>query len=118
MNTNDYLEKVKLLLQADDPPPDELLLYLIDDCINRVLGYCRRQDIPPELETLIPIMTVRYYHVSGFDGSEDIQSVSQGQRSVTFASGTVRRDDWLNDFKTRLDPFRCRKGMVPSDFDE
>ena len=115
MNTNDYLEQVKMLLQEENPPPDELLLFLIDDCINRILGYCRIEEIPAELETLIPIMTVRYYHVSGIDGTEDVQSISQGQRSVTYASGTVRRDDWLNDFKYMLAPFKCKKGLVPSD---
>lgn len=115
MNTKDYLEPVKMLLRTENPPSDELLLFLIDDCINRILSYCKIEEIPAELETLIPIMTVRYYHVSGIDGTEDVQSISQGQRSVTYANETVRRDDWLNDFRSRLDPFKCKKGLVPSD---
>lgn len=118
MEKEKLLAQTKQLIPIEDGSEDSLLSFLIEDCINRVKGYCRISDIPSELETVLPLMAARYYSVSGADGEQAVQSISQGQRSVTYESAAVRRDDWLNDFKSRLDPFVCKRGLVPSDVKE
>lgn len=110
--------ELKLLLGIKDGSQDALLLFLIDDCIARALGYCRIDKLPEQLYSLIPVMAARAYRVGGYGRADpDPQAVKlqQGERSVWFDTGEVVRDDWMNDFKSRLEPFRRRRGRVPSE---
>ena len=111
-------EQVKMLLKNKiaELPSDDLILFLIDYCVSRVNGYCRRNELPEELYTLIPIMTVRMYEVNDYGGQgAAIKSWSQGERSENYEDSSIIRDDWLNDFISQLEPFRIRKGRVPSE---
>lgn len=114
------LSQVKMLLGIRDSEQDAVLAFLIDDCISRVLGYCRRSDMPSELLPLLPVMAVRVYRLGGYgsqEGKRNISQVTQGDRTVAFESSEVEQSDWLNDYKDRLEPFRIRRGRVPSELD-
>ena len=112
------LEDVKMLLGIKGTEKDNILKFIIDDCTYRALSYCKRKDMPEEMQSLIVAMAVRAYRVCGY-GSETepdtVTSFKQGERSETYEDGAVKRDDWINDFKGRLEPFRIRKGKVPSE---
>ncbi len=111
------LDKVKLLLGITDDSKDELLQYLIEDCTNRSLTYCRRTELPEGMKTLIPMMAVRAYRVGNYGNESEEASVTswkQGERSESYEDGSVKRDDWINDFRARLEPFRIRRGKLPS----
>lgn len=114
------LEQLKLLLPPrgpdEEPVPDELLDFLIDDCVARATGYCRQNELPEGLYTLIPIMAARVYEVNGYNGQgSNVVSWTQGSRSETYEDSSVVRDDWINDFIGRLEPFRLRRGRLPSE---
>lgn len=112
------LENVKMLLGIKGTEKDNVLNFVIEDCKSRALSYCKRKDMPEEMQSLIVAMAVRAYRVCGY-GSETepdtVTSFKQGDRSETYEDGAVKRDDWINDFKGRLEPFRIRKGKVPSE---
>ena len=121
MTNSEYLEKTKLLLGITEGSGDDLLSFLIADCVVRVLGYCRIDERPTKLESLIPVMAAGAYRVGSYGQEQETAGVSklqQGERAVWYDTGEVKRDDWINDFKSRLDPFRNRKGRVPSDLDK
>lgn len=112
------LEQVKLLLGIEGNEKDELLNFIIEDCTQRALSYCRRDDIPDKMKLVIPVMACRAYRVSNY-GQESEEAVvaswKQGDRSETYEDSSVKRDDWMNDFKDRLEPFRIRRGKLPSE---
>lgn len=116
----ELLAKLKTLLGIKDDESDDILLMVLNDCVSRVLGYCRRRDMPDGLITLIPFMAVQAYRLGGYgqkDAKQTVTQVTQGNRSVSFDNGETTQKDWLNDFKERLEPFRIRKGRVPSELD-
>ena len=115
-NKENALRQCKSLLKEDGIDKDEILNFLIDDCVARVNGYCRRKELPEGLYTLIPIMAARAYAVNSYGGqSTNVKSWTQGDRSEAYEDSSVIRDDWINDFVSRLEPFRIRRGKVPSD---
>ncbi len=114
------LSELKMLLGIQDDEQNGILLFLLRDCISRILGYCRRSYMPSELLPLIPVMAVRVYRLGGYgskDGQRNVSQVTQGDRTVAFEGGEIEQSDWLNDYKERLEPFRLRKGRLPSELD-
>lgn len=114
------LSDVKMLLAIRDDDSDELLSFLIDDCVNLVLSYCRIEELPKRLESLIASMSVRMYRDNGYgqtDAPQTVSSISEGSRSVSYKNNSDCADRFLNSYKARLEPFRCRRGRVPSDLD-
>ena len=112
------LYQLKLLLGIEDAKQDALLVFLLDDCIARVLGYCRIETLPEQLYSLIPVMAARAYRVGGYgraDPDPQVTKLQQGARAVWYDTGEVKRDDWMNDFISRLEPFRRRRGRLPSE---
>lgn len=110
------IEQCKLLLRMENDEKDALLAFLTDGCVARILGYCRRKELPDGLVPLVPVMTARMYEVNDYGGEgKEVVGWKQGERSETYEDGSVRRDDWMNDFVSQLEPFRVRKGYVPSE---
>lgn len=114
------LAQLKLLLPPrgpeEEPISDDLLKFLMEDCVLRVIGYCRRDELPEELYTLIPVMAARAYEVNGYGGQgSTVASWTQGDRSESYEDSSVVRDDWINDFVSRMEPFRRRRGRLPSE---
>ena len=112
---NEALSTVKMLLGIEDNEQDSLLSFLIDDCVNLILGYCRTESVPSKLESLIPIMVADLYRIKIKDNSEkEVHSISEGERSIIFEN-SYNTDDFLREYEARLKPFVNRSGRVPSE---
>ena len=114
---NEARERLKLLLGIKDSDSDELLSFLIEDTVNMILGYCRIDILPRQLESLVPTIVADAYRVKGYGQTaapEVVKSISEGDRSVSYAE-TNPDNDFLSNYYNRLNPFRSRKGRVPSD---
>ncbi len=115
---SDSLVTLKMLLGIEDNEQDSLLSFLIEDTENLILGYCRLEIMPRQLESLVPVIAADMYRAKGYGNiavPSDIKSISQGERSVSIE--TKRPDDEiiLKNYFKRLNPFRNVKGRVPSD---
>lgn len=114
---NEMLERLKMLLGIKDNEQDSLLSFLIDDTVNLILGYCRIEILPRQLESLVPVIAADMYRRKGYGketAPEIVKSISEGERSVSYAETTLE-NDFLTNYYDRLKPFICRKGRVPSD---
>ena len=70
MNKDNVLRQLKTLLGIEDTSKDAILIIVIDECVDRVTNYCRRDDFPVGLVSLLPIMAHRAY-ISGGYGRAD-----------------------------------------------
>lgn len=118
--TTEALKTLKMLLGIEDDKQDSLLSFLIDDTVNLILGYCRIEILPRQLESLVPVIAADMYRRKGYgstEAPERIQSVTQDKRSVSFKnSSDTDTDEFLKEYEMRLKPFKCRKGRLPSEF--
>ena len=115
---NEALDTLKMLLKKENDDEDILLKFLIDDAENMILGHCRIEKMPWKLKTLIPKLARDIYYLKGYDKAEMpklVQSVSQGNRSVSYDNQNLSEKDLLKNYYDRLKPFVNRKGKVPSD---
>lgn len=113
---NGVLERVKMLLDIKDNEQDDLLSFIIDDVENLILGYCRIEILPRQLESLVPVIAVDIYRAKGYGAAaspERVKSISEGERSVAFAE--TDDEGVLSNYYKRLDPYKCRRGRVPSE---
>lgn len=114
---NEALTRLKMLLGINGSEQDSLLSFLIEDTIDMILGYCRIDVLPRQLESLVPMIVADAYRAKGYGqeaAPEVIKSISEGERSVSYAE-TNPDGDFLSSYYDRLKPFICRKGRVPSD---
>lgn len=115
---SDALERVKMLLGINGSEQDGLLSFLIDDTVNLILSYCRIEVLPRQLESLVPTVAADAYRAKGYGNAaapEVIKSISEGNRSVSYAE-TNPNNDFFKNYYDRLKPFVNRRGRVPSDF--
>lgn len=118
MNKDNVLRQLKTLLGIEDTSKDAILIMIIDECVDRITNYCRRDDFPVGLVSLLPIMAHRAYISGGYGRAEPtgaVTSVKQGGRSVSYEGIASANGDWLNDFISRIEPYRRRKGRLPSE---
>ena len=114
----EILENVKMLLGIGSTEKDKLLSFLIEDTVSAVLSYCRIEFLPEALTGIVAQMVVKGYRLNGYGSEEvptDIKSISEGDRSVTFAERSG--NGIIDNYKSRLAPFVNRKGKVPSEVD-
>lgn len=114
---DEALERLKMLLGIKDNEQDSLLSFLIGDTVDMILGYCRIEILPRQLESLVPMIGADAYRAKRYgqtDAPEVVKSISEGERSVSYAE-TNPDGDFLSSYYDRLKPFICRKGRVPSD---
>lgn len=110
------INNLKMLLGIKDNRRDELLSFIISDIESMILSYCKIDTLPEQLNSLVPVMAADMYRRKGYGqetSPETVTSISQGQRSVSIKSGTLSTDDFLKEYRQRLNPFR--RGRVPSD---
>lgn len=115
---SDSLVTLKMLLGIEDNEQDSLLSFLIEDTENLILGYCRLEIMPRQLESLIPVIAADMYRAKGYGNiavPSDIKSISQGERSVNIETKRPDDESILKNYFKRLKPFRNVKGRVPSD---
>ena len=115
---NEALGTLKILLGIKDDEQSGLLSFLIEDTVNMILGYCRLDILPRQLESLVPTIAADMYRRKVYGQTEapqTIKSVTEDKRSVSFESNLTDTDEFLKEYEARLKPFVCRKGRVPSD---
>ena len=120
MFPSEILDGTKLILGIKAEDKDELLSFVIDDIVNAVKAYCRIDELPSALYGLCAQMAAKSYRDNGFGAEEtpmNVQSVSEGDRSVTFKEKSDTTG-FIANYKGRLRPFINRKGRLPSDFNE
>ena len=119
MFPSEILDGTKLLLGINTEDKDEILTVIIDDTVSCVKAYCRIDGLPCALYGLCAQIAAKSYRESGYGSVEipkEVQSVSEGDRSVTFKAVSDTTGIIAN-FKGRLRPFINRKGRTPSDVD-
>lgn len=118
MTAEENLATVKMLLGITDGTKDGVLMYLLGDAENLVLGHCRIDILPRQLESIIPAIAADLYRANGYGAEEspsDVKSVSEGQRSVSFDVSRPSHETILKNYYKRIRPFVSRKGRVPSE---
>lgn len=114
---NEMLEQLKMLLGIKDDEQDSLLSFLISNTVDMILGYCRIEILPRQLESLVPVIAADYYRAKGYgqeSAPEMVKSISEGERSVTYAE-TNSDSDFFASYHDRLKPFINRRGRLPSE---
>lgn len=92
MDKEYIISKIKLLLPNSDENPDydEIIGFTIDKIMNDVANYCNIpvDELPKELSTVVVNMTLQAFKTNEFlygkDNSATIQSLNEGDTSVTF----------------------------------
>lgn len=84
MAREQILRDTKMLLK-DEAPSDDELLFLIDDCINAVMAYCRLEILPYQLLGLIAQMAAKRYRAEFNKESGTVISITEGDRKVDFS---------------------------------
>lgn len=108
----DFLNAAKLLLKIKNDESDELLSYLIDDCVNAVLSYCHLSILPRQLEGFIPQLAADMFRERQ-QGA--VKSITEGERRIEYKDS---KTDFLLQYTERLRPFISRDVFVPSDKDK
>jgi hypothetical protein len=120
INLDEAKATLKMLLGIKDDEQDSLLSFLLSDTVNAILGYCRLEILPRQLEGLVPIIAADMYRAKGYGSSEApevVKSISEGQRSVSYAE-TNPDNNYLQNYYKRLNPYKNRKGVLPSEITE
>ncbi|KRL89859.1 hypothetical protein [Lactobacillus kalixensis] len=92
MDKEYIISKVKLLIPNSDEYPDydEIIGFTVDKIMNDVANYCNisLDELPHELTTVVVNMTLQALKTNeslyGKDNSANIQSLNEGDTSVTF----------------------------------
>lgn len=92
MDKEYIISKVKLLLPNSDENPDydEIIGFTVDKIMNDVANYCNISvdELPKELSMVVVNMTLQTMNTTEFlygkDNSATIQSLNEGDTSVTF----------------------------------
>ena len=92
MDKEYIISKVKLLLPNSDENPDydEIIGFTVDKIMNDVANYCNIpvDELPKELSMVVVNMTLQTMNTTeylyGKDSSATIQSLNEGDTSVTF----------------------------------
>ena len=92
MDKEYIISKVKLLLPNSDENPDydEIIGFTVDKIMNDVANYCNIpvDELPKELSMVVVNMTLQAMNTTEFlygkDNSATIQSLNEGDTSVTF----------------------------------
>ncbi len=118
VNLDEAMETLEILLGIKDDEQNSLLSFLLDDCVNMILGYCRLEELPRQLESLVPVIAADMYRAKDYgqqDAPQTVKSISEGQRSVSYESVVSDTDELLKDYRGRLKPYVNRRGRVPSE---
>ena len=109
------LESLKDWLGITDTEQDAALTETLSACQSIALAYCRRKEACEGLCRVIVMMAVKMWRTSAHGTAEavmPVKSVSEGDRNVSFDTGTAVFD--ASEFYALLEPFRRRCGRTPS----
>lgn len=113
--TEKLLDDTKILLGMETAENDDRLRLIIEDTVNAILAYCRLEFLPGQLCSLVPRMCASAWHSLSFTGDREIASLAEGDRSVTFSTGSTSA--FADNYKNRLKPFINKRAQLPSEAD-
>lgn len=100
------IEKVNILLQVKGLTiPTSALDIFYEDSLQYILNYCNLYELPEELETTLIKLIVNQCVVNG-NMANNVNSISEGGRSVGFASSFDIAQFIDTDIKTILNKFK------------
>ena len=85
------LEKIKLLLNANDDNLDELILTLISLCKEEAYVYCNLPEYDSKLDFIVIQMVIERYNRIGSDGATSQSSSGVSMNYDSFYSDKVVR---------------------------
>ena len=91
------LEKIKLLLNANDDSLDELILILISLCKEEAYVYCNLPEYDSKLDFIVIQMVIERYNRIGSEGATSQSSSGVSMNYDSFYSDKVVR--LLNKFR-------------------
>ena len=91
------LEKIKLLLNANDDSLDELILTLISLCKEEAYVYCNLPEYDSKLDFIVIQMVIERYNRIGSEGATSQSSSGVSMNYDSFYSDKVVR--LLNKFR-------------------
>ena len=114
---NERLARVKHLLGIVEEEQDGLLSTALQAVEDQVLNYLGREELPPELERALLLMTASYWKGAALGGggaaTGGVTAVKRGDVSVSFAGSgggtglfSLSGTGGLLDWRTTLAPFR------------
>lgn len=110
-----YLSILKSLLDITDDTKDGILTLLITEAENLILGYCRIDEVPAQLESCVPLIAADLFRAGNYgESTAAVKSLSEGSSSVSFNIAEAGADI-LRGYYARLKPYRIWRGRVPSD---
>lgn len=103
MSAGDIIVNAASLAGITDPPPNAALLWEL--CRREILNYTNRAELPEELELVGAQILADIFKTGSSALAENVQSVSEGDVSVTFASVPGGMEAWER-YKPQLRQFR------------
>lgn len=102
--------EVKSSLKLTQEQEPDALRY-VRRCVNRILIFCGRDDLPPPLEPIAAQMAEDMLRadLSSLSGGGDVASITRGDTSISYrdkSSAYQRTSDFLRDYENMLVPFR------------
>ena len=111
------MEQLKMLLGITDSEQDNLLQFLLDEVRDMICGYCRIDEVPTKLESLIPVIAADLYRCKGYgttDTPQTVSAITEDRQTISFHKNETE-SDLLSNYHRRLSPFINRRGRVPSE---
>ena len=109
---NRITAEVKNSLKLTQEQESDALRY-VRRCVNRILIFCGRDDLPPPLEPIAAQMAEDMLRadISSLSGGGDVASITRGDTSISYRdkSAYQRTSDFLRDYENMLVPFRRMK---------
>lgn len=106
------LGKIKLLLgiPKEDTAKDELLTYLLETTVAKILSYCRIKTLPQPLEHVAVEITVTRYHDQQQDTSTDkvVKALTVGGVRTEFADSKAGQGigQYIDSYKEQLNRYK------------
>ena len=86
-----------------DGSEEDMLSFAIDYAENSVKNFCRREDVPHELEGVIFLIARDFFNS---DGMRNLKSIKEGDVRFEFAQSPSEGDPLLKNYINQLEIFR------------
>ena len=111
------MDKLKMLLGIANNEQDKLLQFLLDEVRDMICGYCRIDEIPTKLESLVPVIAADLYRRKGYGEAEapqEISTITEDKRSVSFHKQETETDFLKNYY---VDEKNLLQGLDREEFE-
>lgn len=108
------LKQIKLILGIKDEKHDGILKIILDAVVGYALTYCHLTTLPDGAKAVVTLIVAEQYRMAGYgDDSRVVKSITDGEEKIEFDTAVEAAK--LAQYKAMLEPYRCRKALLPSD---